>query len=54
MDWRVFRECGQCGHANVLPGCECTMPRCICFKKNRDQWNGLQQVNGGLGYSEGR
>ena len=45
-----FPRCPDCGHANRQCDCTCVNPRCICCKKNRGQWNGLSQVNGGLGY----
>ncbi len=46
-----FPECPDCGHANRQCDCACTNPRGICCKKNRGQWNGLGQVNGGLSYT---
>lgn len=44
--WIRFRECGSCGHANRLAGCQCPAAACICHKKNTGDWNGVPMSQG--------
>lgn len=44
-------RCPDCEHINRQCDCTCVNARCICCKRNRDQWNGLSQVNGGFGFT---
>lgn len=47
IDKYKFRDCPDCGHANVLGGCECVNEGCVCYKKRTGNFRGNKKsVNG--------